>query len=117
MSRAEATGRAESKVWRASAPVFAALGDETRLRLLSRLATRGPLSIAHLSADESVTRQAITKHLRVLADVGLVHDQRLGRECLWRVDTSRLEETRQALERISRQWDAALDRLKAFVEE
>ncbi|HEY0466529.1 MAG TPA: metalloregulator ArsR/SmtB family transcription factor, partial [Polyangiaceae bacterium] len=66
-----------------AAPLFAALGDETRLKLVSRLCTEGPLSIVRLSEGTDVTRQAITKHLRALADAGLVHDTRQGRERIW----------------------------------
>ena len=101
---------------RASAPVFAALGDETRLRLVSRLSSGGPASIARLTAGSSVTRQAITKHLQVLAGAGLVHGRRRGRERVWELRPHRFEQARQSLESISRQWDEALGRLKAFVE-
>ena len=66
-----------------AAPVFAALGDATRLRLVARLSDDGPLSIARLSDDAAVTRQAITKHLHALADAGLVRGTRRGRERIW----------------------------------
>ena len=99
-----------------SAPVFAALGDETRLSVVARLCTAGPLSITRLTAGTEVTRQAITKHLHVLADAGLVRSKRQGRERLWELEPDRLEEARRYLETISRQWDAALGRLKASVE-
>ena len=98
-------------------PVFAALGDETRLRLVSRLCGQGPLSIARLTEGSDVTRQAITKHLRVLADVGLVRATRDGRESVWELQPRRLEDARRTLDLISKQWDDALGRLKAFVEE
>jgi DNA-binding transcriptional ArsR family regulator len=101
---------------RASAPVFAALGDETRLRLVSRLCSGGPASIARLTAGSSVTRQAITKHLEVLAGAGLVHSRRLGRERVWELRPQQLEQARESLDAISRQWDEALGRLKSFVE-
>jgi len=97
--------------------VFAALGDETRLRLVSRLCGQGPLSIARLTEGSDVTRQAITKHLRVLADVGLVRATRDGRESVWELQPRRLEDARRTLDLISKQWDDALGRLKAFVEE
>src|SRR6266852_560913 len=97
-----------------AAPVFAALGDETRLRLVARLCAEGPLSIARLSDGADVTRQAITKHLQALADAGLVRDTREGRERIWQLETRRLEEARRCLDRISTQWDAALDRLKTL---
>src|SRR5438034_11338273 len=100
-----------------AAPVFAALGDRTRLRLLSRLCADGPLSIARLSEDADVTRQAITKHLHALAAAGLVRDRRRGRERIWELEPQRLDEARRYLDHISTQWDAALDRLKALVEE
>ena len=101
---------------RASAPVFAALGDKTRLDLVARLCSGGPLSIARLTAGAEVTRQAITKHLNILAGAGLVRDIRVGRERLWEVETRQLEEARRCLERISDQWDDALARLKLAVE-
>ena len=101
---------------RASAPVFAALGDETRLRLVFRLCSGGPASIARLTAGSSITRQAITKHLQVLAGAGLVRSRRRGRERLWELRPQELEQARQSLESISRQWAEALGRLKSFVE-
>jgi DNA-binding transcriptional ArsR family regulator len=101
---------------RHSAPVFAALGDETRLRLVARLSRDGPLSITHLSADAPVTRQAITKHLHVLADAGLVTSCRHGREQIWELDAKPLRKAQRDLDIISRQWDQALGRLKALVE-
>jgi DNA-binding transcriptional ArsR family regulator len=102
---------------KASAPVFSALGDETRLLLVSRLCEQGPLSIAKLTAGSQVTRQAIAKHLRVLADAGLVRGSRDGRESVWELELQRLEEARRYLDLISKQWDDVLRRLKAFVEE
>jgi DNA-binding transcriptional ArsR family regulator len=100
-----------------AAPVFAALGDPTRLRLVDRLCEGGPLSIARLSDGALVTRQAVTKHLQALADAGVVRDSRQGRERIWELAPRRLEEARRCLDQISRQWDAALGRLRAFVEE
>ena len=97
------------------APVFAALGDETRLRLLARL-SQGPLSISGLTAGTSITRQGVTKHLRVLAGAGLVRGSRRGKESVWRLERRRLEEARRSLEQISRQWDVSLAKLKLFVE-
>jgi DNA-binding transcriptional ArsR family regulator len=99
-----------------SAPVFAALGDETRLRLVSRLGSGGAASIARLTMGSSVTRQAITKHLRVLAGAGLVRSRRSGRERLWELRPDRLKQARESLDAISRQWDETLGRLKEFVE-
>jgi DNA-binding transcriptional ArsR family regulator len=101
----------------AAAPVFAALGDETRLRLVARLSTEGPLSIARLTTGGGVTRQAVTKHLQVLADAGLARSARQGRESIWELDPDKLEEARRYLDHISAQWDEALGRLRAFVEE
>ena len=99
-----------------SAPVFAALGDETRLDLVHALCTRGPLSIVHLTAGTSVTRQAVTKHLQVLEDAGLVRNSRVGRESIWQLEPQQLDDARRCLDVISAQWDRALGRLKAFVE-
>lgn len=99
-----------------SAPVFAALGDETRLAILARLCEGGPWSIARLTDGTSVTRQAVTKHLEVLAGAGLVRDARRGRERLWALTPDRLYEARGAMDELSRRWDEALGRLKAFVE-
>lgn len=99
-----------------NAPVFAALGDSTRLRLIAALCAGGALSIAQLTACTAITRQAVTKHLEVLADAGLVHDIRQGRERLWELQPSRLDEARRALDAIAAQWDQALARLKALVE-
>lgn len=113
MSRASA---AASPPVRDAAPLFAALGDETRLRLLIRLSSGGPGSITQLSAKSAVTRQAITKHLRVLADAGLVRSSRRGRERVWDLEPKRLDDAHAYLERISKQWDDALGRLRQFVE-
>jgi DNA-binding transcriptional ArsR family regulator len=99
-----------------AAPVFAALGDETRLALVSRLCAGGPLSIARLSAGSTVTRQAITKHLHVLASAGLVRGTRRGRERVWQLEPRRLQDARQYLDLVSHSWDQALARLAAFVE-
>jgi DNA-binding transcriptional ArsR family regulator len=96
--------------------VFAALGDETRLRLVSRLCDEGPLSIAKLSAGFDVTRQAITKHLHVLADAGVVRGTRDGRESVWELEPHRLAAARRHLDVISKRWDQSLGRLKSFVE-
>jgi DNA-binding transcriptional ArsR family regulator len=99
-----------------SAPVFAALGDGTRLRIVARLSGGEPVSIAHLTEDSNVTRQAVTKHLHVLARVGLVRDLRAGRERRWQLEKIRLDEARRCLELISEQWDQALERLRRIVE-
>ena len=99
-----------------TAPVFAALGDPTRLRLVARLSADGPLSITRLSADADVTRQAVTKHLLALESAGLARPHRQGREQIWELETRRLAQARQALDFISGQWDSAIARFKALVE-
>ena len=101
---------------RDSAPIFAALGDETRLQIVARLCAEGPLSITRLSEGAGVTRQAITKHLNALSTAGLARNVKSGREQIWELETRRLEMARRCLDQISDQWDIALDRLKAFVE-
>jgi DNA-binding transcriptional ArsR family regulator len=98
------------------APVFAALGDETRLSLVAKLSTGRPHSITQLTEGSKLTRQAITKHLRVLEGVGIVHSVRAGRESLFALDPEPLGEIREYLDRVSEQWDQALSRLKTFVE-
>lgn len=99
-----------------SAPLFAALGDATRLVIVSRLSAGEPMSIVRLSAGTGVTRQAVTKHLFVLAAAGLVRSQRAGRERVWELDPEPLRDAQESLANISAQWDAALGRLKRFVE-
>jgi DNA-binding transcriptional ArsR family regulator len=99
-----------------AAPLFAALGDATRLQLLMRLSASGPESIARMSEKSAVTRQAITKHLQVLSDAGFVAGERRGREHIWRLRPQRLRDVHAQLDRISKQWDEALERLRAFVE-
>jgi DNA-binding transcriptional ArsR family regulator len=99
-----------------AAEVFAALGDETRLHIVARLCKEGPLSIARLSDGAAVSRQAVTKHLRALSSAGLVKSERAGRERIWKLQTKRLEQARIYLNQISRQWDDAIARLRAFVE-
>ena len=98
-------------------PVFAALADPTRLSLLGRLSAEGPLSITRLSQGTGVTRQAITRHLYTLGDAGLVRHARHGRERVWELDLKRLEKAQRYLDQIAAQWDAAAERLKAFVED
>jgi DNA-binding transcriptional ArsR family regulator len=101
---------------RASAPIFAALGDDTRLRIVGRLSADGPTSIAGLTLGTGVTRQAITKHLHVLSDAGLVRGQHVGRENVWELQRQPLNQARHSLDAIAAQWDRGLSRLKAFVE-
>jgi DNA-binding transcriptional ArsR family regulator len=102
--------------FRNSAPVFAALGDETRLRLVAFLCSSGAKSIAQLTSGTDITRQAVTKHLQVLSNAGLVRDVRAGRERLWELEPGRIEEARRSLELIEQQWDHALGKLKRAVE-
>ena len=99
-----------------AAPVFAALGDETRLGLVARLSTEGPLSIAQLTQGGQVTRQAVTKHLHVLANAGVARSRLRGRERIWELEPEALVEARAYLERVSAQWDVVLARLQQFVE-
>ncbi len=101
---------------RRAAPIFAALGDETRLRLLDRLCAAGPLSISALAAASPVTRQAITKHLRRMHAAGLLRVTRQGRERVWEVEPDALDEAQRYLNAIADHWDAALARLQRFVE-
>jgi DNA-binding transcriptional ArsR family regulator len=98
------------------APVFAALGDEIRLRLVAALCVGGALSITQLTAGTEISRQAITKHLGVLAAAGLVRDVKVGRERLWEFEPAQLDEARRTLEFIGQQWDHALAKLKFAVE-
>lgn len=101
---------------RGRAAVFAALGDETRLRLIAVLCAGGAFSIAQLTAGTDITRQAVTKHLQVLANAGLVNDLKIGRERRWEFAPTQVEEARRSLELIAQQWDRALSRLKQAVE-
>lgn len=101
---------------RQTAPLFAALGDSTRLQIVGRLAGGAVLSIAALTAGTGVTRQAITKHLQVLDEVGLIRSTWQGRERLWSLEPTQIDVARRTLDLISEQWASALDRLAAFVE-
>jgi DNA-binding transcriptional ArsR family regulator len=100
----------------AKAAVFAALGDETRLSLLARLCDGKRYSIAELTQGTKLTRQAVTKHLRVLERVRIVHGTKAGRESLFIFDPQPVIEMKEYLELVSKQWDSALARLKTFVE-
>jgi len=101
---------------RQHASVFAALGDETRLALVTALCSGEARSIAQLSDGSKLTRQAITKHLRVLEGAGIVHSTRAGRESRFGLDPAPLRDLREYLGRVSAQWDEVLARLKALVE-
>jgi DNA-binding transcriptional ArsR family regulator len=105
-----------SKSLDSCAPIFAALGDEMRLRLIAALCVGGAMSIAQLTSGTDITRQAITKHLDVLAAAGLVRDVKVGRERLWEFEPAQLDEARRSLEVIAQQWDHALAKLKRAVE-
>lgn len=98
-------------------PIFAALGDETRLRLVTYLSAAGPSSTAALTANVDVTRQAVAKHLRVMKDAGLVSSVYEGRDSVWQIEPSQLDEAQRCIELISSRWDKAIDRLRAMVEE
>jgi DNA-binding transcriptional ArsR family regulator len=102
---------------RAHAPIFAALGDETRLSLVTKLCGGQPRSISQLTESSKLTRQAITKHLQVLESVELVHSVRAGRERLFEFDPHPIDQVKKYLDFVSQQWDQALSRLKAYVEE
>jgi DNA-binding transcriptional ArsR family regulator len=114
MSRKSRSGMAARR--RARAPVFAALGDETRLVLVAKLCRGRPRSISQLTAGSRLTRQAITKHLRVLETAGVVRSVRAGRESLFEFDPEAIDELKQYLNLVSEQWDQALSRLKLLVE-
>ncbi|WP_408362896.1 ArsR/SmtB family transcription factor [Paraburkholderia sediminicola] len=109
--------RVKAAMLRSSARIFAALGDETRLRLIAVLCAGSAMSITQLTAGSEITRQSVTQHLQVLANAGLVRDVKVGRERLWTFEPAHLDEAQRALEAISQQWDHALLRLKAAVEE
>jgi DNA-binding transcriptional ArsR family regulator len=99
------------------APAFAALGDKTRLDIVARLCSRGPQSIVQLTGGAGVSRQAVTKHLHALSLAGLARSTREGRERIWEIQPKRLAEIRRCLDQISDQWDKAIRRLRALVEE
>ena len=102
---------------RTHALVFAALGDATRLSLVAKLCGRRPYSISQLTQGSKLTRQAITKHLRVLKSAGIVHSVRTGRENRFEFDPQPIEGIQRYLDFVSEQWDQALSRLKSFVED
>jgi DNA-binding transcriptional ArsR family regulator len=87
------------------------------LSIVARLCATGPQSIVRLTDGTKVSRQAITKHLHALAEAGLVRSTRDGRERIWQLQTKRLSDARTYLDQISTQWDDAIDRLRAFVED
>lgn len=108
--------RSAAAAARSGAAVFAALGDETRLQLIGRLAAGSPQSISRLTATTRLTRQAVTKHLRVLEGAGMVRATRSGRESLFTLDPKPIDDACAYLTQVSRHWDDALARLRAMVE-
>src|SRR5258708_2601293 len=102
---------------RSRAAVFAALGDRTRLSLIGKLSNGEPQSISRLAEGSRLTRQAVTKHLRVLEGAGVVHSLRVGRESLFEFRPEPLEALRSYLEGVSDQWEQALGRLQSFIED
>lgn len=106
----------EAAKQRSYALVFAALGDETRLKLITKLSNGCPRSISQLTKGSKITRQAVTKHLHALENAGIVRGVRAGRESLFEFDPEPIENIRKYLDLVSEQWDQALGRLKAFVE-
>jgi DNA-binding transcriptional ArsR family regulator len=114
MSRRERSGAGVTR--RAQAPIFAALGDKTRLALVGKLCIGPARSITELAGDSALTRQAITKHLRVLERAGIVHSRRDGRESRFQFDPRPIEDLRAYLDLVSGHWDRALSRLKSLVD-
>ena len=109
--------RSAAAALRTNASIFAALGDETRLGLLAKLTSGEPQSISHLTSGTRLTRQAVTKHLRVLEGAGVIRATRIGRESQFALQPKAIMDAQTFLEHVSRQWDTALARLKALVEE
>lgn len=111
LRRSSATPRRQLR-----APLFAALGDETRLALIAKLCRGQSYSISQLTEGSRLTRQAITKHLGVLEGAGIVHHIRTGRESQFELDPKPFKGMKEYLDFVSTQWDQALSRLKSFVE-
>jgi DNA-binding transcriptional ArsR family regulator len=109
--------KAEAARVKKTALMFAALGDSVRLAMVVRLCRDGPLPTVRLKQTTRVSRQAVTKHLRMLEDAGIVQSERAGRDRLWQIEVQRLTEIRNYLDRISTHWDATLERLRRFVED
>jgi|SRR5512133_3113025 DNA-binding transcriptional ArsR family regulator len=114
MSSRRHSGRAAFK---AHASVFAALGNETRLSMLAKLANGEAQAISSLTIGSKLTRQAVTKHLRVLEHAGVVRCVRVGRESQFELEPKALQDVREYLDHVSTQWDDALARLKSLVED
>lgn len=96
--------------------VFDALGDPTRRRLFDVVAAAGPITATELAGDLPVTRQAVSKHLRVLADAGLVAASRSGRENRYEVVPAALDDARTWLDTVGRRWDDRLAALQRHLE-
>src|SRR5580692_2799944 len=114
--RRKAAAAAKPKSLQNYAPLFAALGDEIRLKLVAALCVGGAMSITQLTSGTEISRQAVTRHLGVLAAAGLVRDVKVGRERLWEFEPAQLDEARRSLQAIAEQWDHALAKLKRAVE-
>ncbi|NNE59564.1 MAG: winged helix-turn-helix transcriptional regulator [Woeseia sp.] len=99
------------------APVFAALGSDIRLELVARLSDGKEYSITALTDDLDLTRQAVTKHLQVLRDAGIVNRQRIGRESRFTINPGSITQAKDYLKRVSDQWDNAIARLRSTVEQ
>jgi DNA-binding transcriptional ArsR family regulator len=106
-----------SAALKSRASIFAALGDETRLAVLAKLANGQPQSISRLTVGTRLTRQAVTKHLRMLEGAGVVRSARVGRESRFELEPKSIDDARTYLDHVSRQWDDALARLKRMVED
>jgi DNA-binding transcriptional ArsR family regulator len=104
------------ETWDAEARIFAALGDPTRLKLVALLCAGGAFSIAQLTGNTEISRQGVTKHLQVLSQAGVVRDVKSGRERLWQLEPTQIEEAKRTLEVIGKQWETALGRLTTFAE-
>lgn len=117
MSPRKRTNSAARRQVHPPAPVFAALGDQTRLSLLAKLYRGQPSSISQLTEGFRLSRQAITKHLRILERAGIVHSVRTGRKNLFEFDPRPIEEMKHYLDLVSQQWDQALARLRSLVED
>ena len=113
----ETRSRSTAAALKTRASVFAALGDETRLSVLAKLAHGRAQSISTLTAGTHLTRQGVTKHLRVLEGAGVVRSIRVGRESRFALEQKPIDDARAYLDRVSQQWDDALVRLKAYVED
>ncbi|HVX38253.1 MAG TPA: metalloregulator ArsR/SmtB family transcription factor [Gemmatimonadaceae bacterium] len=104
--------------WRRKhAPIFAALGDPTRLEIVTKLGDGARRSIAELTEGTGLTRQAVTKHLRVLEEARIVREHHAGRARMFALDPEPILELREFVDQMSERWDRALERLRQMVEE